>query len=70
MLWLTLFRHKDPENEIVERSQLGLAIAFFTLAVPLAFGAQVTSALWAVKAPRCFGTVSGPGACCRRPPGS
>jgi uncharacterized membrane protein len=49
MLWLTLFRHKDPENEIVERSQLGLAIAFFTLAIPLAFGAQVTSALWAVE---------------------
>ena len=49
MLWLTLYRHKDPENEIVERSQLGLSIAFFTLAIPLAFGAQVTSALWAVE---------------------
>ena len=49
MLWLALYRHKDPENEIVERSQLGLSIAFFTLAIPLAFGAQVTSALWAVE---------------------
>lgn len=48
-LWLILYRHNDPENEVVERSQLGLAIAFFTLSIPLAFGAQVTSALWAIE---------------------
>lgn len=49
LLWLMLYRHNDPENEIVERSQLGLAIAFFTLSIPLAFGAQLTSALWAIE---------------------
>lgn len=49
LLWFALFRENDPENEIVERSQLGLAIAFFTLAIPLACGAQVTSALWAAE---------------------
>ena len=48
-LWAALHRQEDPENEIVERSHLGLAIAFFTLAIPLAFGAQVTSALWAIE---------------------
>ena len=49
VLWAILFRRKDPQNEIVERSHLGLAIAFFTLSIPLAFGAQVTSALWAIE---------------------
>lgn len=49
LLWLMLHRHDDPENEVAERSQLGLAIAFFTLSIPLAFGAQVTSALWAIE---------------------
>ncbi|MDP1609417.1 MAG: DUF2339 domain-containing protein [Sulfuritalea sp.] len=48
-LWFSLYRQNEPENEIVERSHLGLAIAFFTLSIPLAFGAQVTSALWAVE---------------------
>lgn len=48
-LWLSLYRQNDAENEIVERSQLGLAIAFFTLSIPLAFGAQLTSGLWAVE---------------------
>lgn len=49
LLWLMLYRHNDPDNEIVERSHLGLAIAFFTLSIPLAFGAQLTSALWAIE---------------------
>ncbi|MCX7156382.1 MAG: DUF2339 domain-containing protein [Rhodocyclales bacterium] len=49
LLWATLYRQNDSENEIVERSHLGLAIAFFTLSIPLAFGAQVTSALWAIE---------------------
>jgi len=48
-LWWSLYRQDDAENEIVERSHLGLAIAFFTLSIPLAFGAQLTSALWAVE---------------------
>jgi uncharacterized membrane protein len=48
-LWWSLYRQNDGENQIVERSHLGLALAFFTLAIPLAFGAQVTSALWAIE---------------------
>lgn len=49
VLWLPLYRRPEPEMRLLERSQLGIAIAFLTLAVPLAFGAQVTSALWAVE---------------------
>jgi uncharacterized membrane protein len=49
LLWFALYRENEPENETVERSHLGLAIAFFTLSIPLAFGAQVTSALWAAE---------------------
>jgi uncharacterized membrane protein len=48
-LWWSLYRQNDAENAIVERSHLGLAVAFFTLSIPLAFGAQLTSALWAVE---------------------
>ena len=48
-LWLPLCRRPEPEIRLLERSHLGIAIALLTLAVPLAFGAQVTSALWAVE---------------------
>lgn len=48
-LWLPLYRRPEPEIRLLERSHLGISVAFFTLAVPLAFGAQVTSALWAVE---------------------
>lgn len=48
-LWLGLRRRLEPRNEILERSQLGLSIAFLTIAVPLAFDAQVTSAFWAAE---------------------
>jgi uncharacterized membrane protein len=48
-LWLPLYRRPEPEIRLLERSHLGIAIALLTLAVPLAFGAQVTSALWAVE---------------------
>lgn len=48
-LWVVLLRRKDPDNEVVERSHLGLAVAFFTLSIPLAFGAQLTSVLWAIE---------------------
>lgn len=47
--WLSLYRRPEPEMRLLERSHLGIAIALLTLAVPLAFGAQVTSALWAVE---------------------
>lgn len=49
LLWFALYRENDKENEIIERSHLGLAIAFFTLSIPLAFGAQLTSAMWAAE---------------------
>lgn len=48
-LWALLFRRRLPEAELIERSHLGLAIAFLTVSVPLAFDAQVTSAFWAVE---------------------
>ena len=47
--WLPLYRRPEPEMRLLERSHLGIALALLTLAVPLAFGAQVTSALWAVE---------------------
>jgi len=47
--WLPLYRRPEPQMRLLERSHLGIAIAFLTLAVPLAFGAQLTSALWAVE---------------------
>lgn len=47
--WLALYRPAEPELRMLERGHLAIAIAFLTLAVPLAFGAQVTSALWAVE---------------------
>ncbi len=47
--WLPLFRRPEPEIRLVERSHLGIAIALLTIAIPLAFGAQVTSAFWAAE---------------------
>ncbi len=49
VLWSPLFRRGDPASLVLERCQLGLAIAFATLAVPLAFGVQVTAAFWALE---------------------
>ena len=48
-LWALLVRRGEPESILVERSHLGLAIALLTISVPLAFGAQVTSAFWAAE---------------------
>ncbi|RLJ62673.1 DUF2339 domain-containing protein [Sulfurisoma sediminicola] len=48
-LWALMFRRSEPEIRIVERSHLGIAIALLTVSVPLAFGAQVTSAFWAAE---------------------
>lgn len=48
-LWFLLFRRAATEARLVERANLGLAIAFLTVSVPLAFGAQVTSAFWAAE---------------------
>ena len=60
-LWGLLFRRADLEMKFFERAHLGIAIAFFTLAIPLAFDAQVTSAFWAAEgcAVLWFGAVRG-----------
>jgi uncharacterized membrane protein len=60
-LWALLFRRPEAEMRLIERSHLGLAIALLTIAVPLAFDAQVTSAFWAAEgaAVLWFGTRSG-----------
>ncbi len=48
-LWRLLFVRHDSSIEVVERSQLGIGAVFLTMAVPLAFGAQVTTVLWALE---------------------
>lgn len=48
-LWVLLFRRRDEALRVLERCQLGLGVAFGTLVAPLAFGAQVTAAFWAVE---------------------
>jgi len=48
-LWALLFRRPEPEIRLVERSHLGIGLALLTVAVPLAFDAQVTSAFWAAE---------------------
>ena len=47
--WRLLFVRHDPSIEVVERSQMGIGAVFLTMAVPLAFGAQVTTVLWALE---------------------
>ncbi len=48
-LWALLYRRPEPEIRLIERSHLGIALALLTVAVPLAFDAQVTSAFWAAE---------------------
>jgi uncharacterized membrane protein len=48
-LWALLFRRPEPEIRLVERSHLGIGLVLLTVAVPLAFDAQVTSAFWAAE---------------------
>ena len=44
-----LRRRKDPANGLLELAHLGIAGVLLTISVPLAFGAQLTSALWAAE---------------------
>lgn len=44
-----LWRRKDPANSLIELAHWGIATALLTISVPLAFGAQLTSALWALE---------------------
>ena len=48
-LWRLLFVRHDPSIEVAERSHLGIGTVFLTIAIPLAFGAQVTTVLWALE---------------------
>lgn len=48
-LWLALFRRGDEEMRLLERCQLGLALTFATLAVPLGLGVRVSAAFWALE---------------------
>ncbi|OGS78691.1 MAG: hypothetical protein A2Z94_05005 [Gallionellales bacterium GWA2_55_18] len=49
MLWWTIWRRPNEETIWLEKSLLGIAIGFFTLAIPLAFDAQLTSAFWTLE---------------------
>lgn len=49
VLWGVLLRQQDAALKLSERSHLGIAVALLTYAVPLAFGANVTSAIWTLE---------------------
>lgn len=49
MLGGLLLRRREPANALLEQACLGIAGVLLTLAVPLAFGARLTSALWALE---------------------
>jgi uncharacterized membrane protein len=49
VLWWAIFRRPNEETVWLEKSLLTIAIGFFTLAIPLAFNAQLTSAFWALE---------------------
>lgn len=49
MLWWRIYRRPNDETIWLEKSLLGIAIGFFTLAIPLAFNAQLTSAFWTLE---------------------
>ena len=49
MLGGLLLRSKEPANGVLEMALLGIAGALLTISIPLAFGARLTSALWAIE---------------------
>jgi uncharacterized membrane protein len=49
LLWWVLYRRRDEAMRLLERGYLAIAVAMFTYAIPLAFGAQVTSAFWTME---------------------
>lgn len=49
MLGGLLLRRKEPANALLEQAHLGVAGVLLTISIPLAFGAQLTSALWAIE---------------------
>ncbi len=48
-LWGLLYRKQDETLKLSERCHLGIGLTLLTYAVPLAFGAQITSAIWTVE---------------------
>lgn len=49
ILWWVIYRWPNEETVWLEKSFLGISIGFFTLAIPLAFDAQLTSAFWTLE---------------------
>jgi len=49
LLWWPIHRRPNAETVWLEKSLLAIAIGFFTLAIPLAFDVQLTSALWILE---------------------
>ena len=49
LLWWAIYRHPNEETVWLEKSLLAVAIGFFTLAIPLAFNAQLTAAFWTLE---------------------
>lgn len=49
VLWWVIYCRSNEETVWLEKSLLGIAIGFFTLAIPLAFDAQLTSAFWTLE---------------------
>jgi uncharacterized membrane protein len=49
VLWWAIHRRPDEETVWLEKSLLGIAIGFFTIAIPLAFNAQLTAAFWTLE---------------------
>ncbi len=49
LLWWLLYRRRDEALRLMERGHLAISIAMFTYAIPLAFGAQITSAFWTME---------------------
>lgn len=49
LLWWFIHRNPNDETVWLEKSLLAIAIGFFTLAIPLAFDAQLTAAFWTLE---------------------
>ncbi len=49
LLWWAIYRRPNAETVWLEKSLLAVAIGFFTLAIPLAFNAQLTAAFWTLE---------------------
>lgn len=49
LLWWPIHHRPNAETVWLEKSLLAIAIGFFTLAIPLAFDAQLTSAFWTLE---------------------